>query len=261
MALAMGGIPLRLGRPVGGLRDRLLSHLIPTQRAYTAQYRASLLRVFGVQELCLDLCLPLGEALRERALCLSREVPGAGPLVVLSPAASSPTRACSLSTWTRVGRDLSEQLGARLLLLWGPGELPLARAIAEATGAQLAPPTDTLELAALIGACAAFVGTCSGPRHLAVSQRVPTLVIHGSTPVGAWTRPSPWHRAIWRELSCRPCNRASCPTSRECLELDDSDHERLVKGVAELLALGPEPPLRAIILSKQEQGEAMLHPV
>ena len=42
-----------------------------------------------------------------------------------------------------------------------------------------------LELAALVGKCAAFISGDSGPLHIAVSQQVPAVAIFGPSGTGA----------------------------------------------------------------------------
>lgn len=62
-----------------------------------------------------------------------------------------------------------------MLVVWGPGEEPLARAIADGSGATLAPPTDLALLAALMRRARLVVSNNSGPMHLGVAVRTPTV--------------------------------------------------------------------------------------
>jgi ADP-heptose:LPS heptosyltransferase len=59
--------------------------------------------------------------------------------------------------------------------------MPLAESIvaASAGSAQLAPPTTMLQLAALCRRAALFVGSDTGPMHLAVAVGTPTVSMHG----------------------------------------------------------------------------------
>ncbi len=231
-------VPIRVGRPAGWLRDLLLTHAVPAQRAYSAHFRASVLRVFGIGEVSLDLALapapeaPLGAA----------ELVGAGPIVALAPFARLPTRQWPMARWEALGRRLRAERDARLLVLWGPGEQARAEALARVVGGAVAAPSGIRGLAAQIAACDVLVGACSGPRHVAVSQRVPTVTVHGATAVGGWTRPTPWHRAAFVDLPCRPCNRPTCPIGVKCLA--DLDEGRVLALVDAVLDLGPEPELR-----------------
>jgi ADP-heptose:LPS heptosyltransferase len=68
------------------------------------------------------------------------------------------------------------------IAVWGgPAELPLAERIVAASGrhAQLAPPTSMTQLGALCRRAALFVGSDTGPLHLAVAVGTPTISLHG----------------------------------------------------------------------------------
>lgn len=238
--LATAGVKVRVGRTSGRRRDRLLTHAVPAQRSYSAQFRASVLRVLGIEEVCLDLVLELDEEVVARTAEAVAGLPGAGPVVALSPAAAFPTRAWPEARWIELGRSLRER-GMRPVVMWGPGEEDLASRIAAASGAHRAPPTRIDELAGWLRACRVHVGCCSGPRHLAVSQRTPTVTVMGATPVGGWTRPTPWHRAVWTEMSCRPCNAKTCDIGVQCLA--DVGAQPVAEHVVALADRGPEPPL------------------
>jgi heptosyltransferase-1 len=82
----------------------------------------------------------------------------------------------ALASWL-LGRGLTP------LLTWGPGERPLAEAIASAAGpgAVVAPPTSIVELAELASRCRAVVGGDTGTVHLAASLGVPTLAVFVTT--------------------------------------------------------------------------------
>ena len=99
-------------------------------------------------------------------------LPGAGrPDKILSPAvlAEVATRL--------VGRGLDT------VVAWGPAEEGRAREIVElaADEVHLAPPTDLLELAALLSAAGLVVGGDTGPVHLAASLGTPTLAVFLTT--------------------------------------------------------------------------------
>ncbi|GAB4258714.1 glycosyltransferase family 9 protein [Deferrisoma sp.] len=105
------------------------------------------------------------------------------------------------------------------VVLWGPGEEGVARAVVEASGGRtrVAPKTNLREMAALIAAADLHVGNCSAPRHIAVAVGTPTFTVLGSTSAG-WTHPAPEHTEIALGLECQPCNRNECQRGdRACL--------------------------------------------
>lgn len=69
------------------------------------------------------------------------------------------------------------------ILTWGPGEESLVRRILDLSGgaAIAAPPTDLAELRELIACSHLFVGSDTGPMHLAWSQGIPVVAIFGAT--------------------------------------------------------------------------------
>jgi ADP-heptose:LPS heptosyltransferase len=145
-----------------------------------------------------------------------------GALVGLVPASRRPTRRWPAASYAALGRRLRQELGARVLIFWGPGERALAREIelAIGDGAAVAPPTkDLFELGALLGRCRLVVTNCNGPRHIAVARGVPTLAIHGSSDPASWNPPDdprfPYIRL--ESLHCIGCRKNVCPYHLECM--------------------------------------------
>ncbi|CAN5148980.1 lipopolysaccharide heptosyltransferase II [soil metagenome] len=79
----------------------------------------------------------------------------------------------------RALRALRERAGGTLLVGWGPAEEDDARALARALDADLIPPTDLVELGALIERCDLFVGMDTGPTHLAGLVGTPVVAVFG----------------------------------------------------------------------------------
>ncbi len=73
--------------------------------------------------------------------------------------------------------------GRPVVVVWGPGEEPLASRVVQAIGggATLAPRTDIARLADLLAGCAAAVGGDTGPIHLAAALGVPTVAVFLAT--------------------------------------------------------------------------------
>lgn len=87
--------------------------------------------------------------------------------------------------------------GRTPLVTWGPGEEALARAVVEAApGAQLAPPTNLDELAALMRAASLTICNNTGPMHLSVAVGAPTLALFLRMEVERWGHPYPPHRMV-----------------------------------------------------------------
>ena len=99
---------------------------------------------------------------------------------------------------------LAAEFGARVVFLWGPGELDYVKAALALAGTKhlLAPDFDMLDLAALLKRTTLHVGTSSAPMHAAVSQGTPTFTIYApQNSPASWTPPGPAHAWAQGELS------------------------------------------------------------
>ena len=74
-------------------------------------------------------------------------------------------------------RQLAAQIGSKALVVWGPGERPLA----EAVGAEVAPPTNFRELARILRDASVVIGSDTGPLHLAAALGTRVIGLYGPT--------------------------------------------------------------------------------
>ena len=106
----------------------------------------------------------------------------AGRFALMNPGAGWPSKVWPAERYGELARHLAKTHGVASVAAWGmPSELPLAEQIVAASGghARLAPPTSMTQLAALCRRAAIFVGSDTGPMHLAVAVGVPTISLHG----------------------------------------------------------------------------------
>jgi len=106
----------------------------------------------------------------------------AGRFVLMNPGAGWPSKIWPAERYGELAHHLAKAHGLASVAAWGvPSELPLAERIVAASGshARLAPPTSMTEFAALCRRAALFVGSDTGPMHLAVAVGVPTISLHG----------------------------------------------------------------------------------
>ncbi len=101
---------------------------------------------------------------------------------VILPGAGQPEKILSAAILAETARSLVSS-GMDVVVAWGPSERDRAGTIVELGGAgvHLAPPTDLVELTALLGSAAVVVGGDTGPVHLAASLAVPTLAVFLTT--------------------------------------------------------------------------------
>lgn len=88
-----------------------------------------------------------------------------------------------------VADRLAERYGAHIVLVGGPGEEPLARAVAAAMrhrSLDLSGQTSITQLGALLERCMLFVGADSGVMHVAVAASAPVVALFGPTNEAAW---------------------------------------------------------------------------
>lgn len=123
--------------------------------------------------------------------------------VVLHPGADAGARRWPTERWAALARELGRAGGA-VVVTAGAGEAPLARRVAEPAGlparAVLGDGADLpfARLAALVAGARAVVCGDTGPAHLAVALRTPSVTLFGPVSPALWG-PPPWtrHTALW----------------------------------------------------------------
>jgi ADP-heptose:LPS heptosyltransferase len=154
-----------------------------------------------------------GPAQDDAVAAVLREIGiGLEPLVVIHPGSGSPLKAWPLDRFAEVGTAVAARLGARLVVTGSPSEWPLARQLCAALpdgSTNLAGRLDWCMLEALLRRATLVIGVDSGPLHLAVAARTPSVALFGpADPVqfGPWG-PQAAHRVVVANLPCRPCRR------------------------------------------------------
>jgi heptosyltransferase-2 len=160
-----------------------------------------------------------GDAERAAVDALLRDAGhGREPIVVLAPGSVWATKRWPY--YERLASRLASR-GARLAVVGGKEDRPLADAIASAAGPGRAPidavgRLSLLASAELIGRAAAIVTNDSAPQHLASAMGTPTVTIFGPTvPEFGFGPLAPRRATLGRDpLDCRPCDRhgpRKCP--------------------------------------------------
>ena len=188
---AYTGARLRIGFSAGHCRERVNAlftnrHVTPPPGAVhvVAQY-LSLLEPLGVPTAAPEFHLPARpEAERRIADFLDeRGLKSSDRLVALNPGAGRPDKRWPVSHFRALAERLATEAGARVLLLWGPDEIHMARQIGDGRGSRpvLAPPTDLDELTALLRRASLMIANDTGPLHLAAAVGTPALGLYGPT--------------------------------------------------------------------------------
>lgn len=186
-----------------GLASWFFDHPVPPPPgvAYDVAVKLSLLEPLGIEPAGFELETPLAKD--PAALAAMRRTlhsTGIDPerMVVINPGARMSVRRWTPAAYGAIAQALADRHGAQPVILWGPGERELAEEVRTHAGAaaQLAPPTDLRELAALLALARGFVTNDTGPMHLGVACGTPTVAIFLATPPARWGHPTPTFHAV-----------------------------------------------------------------
>jgi heptosyltransferase I len=127
-----------------------------------------------------------GDPVAEASMARWLEDEGVKPgtlLTLLNPGSGGDHKRWAVEAFRRLGEELAVRLEGRVAITWGPGEEPLARAVAHGmrTGALVPPPTTIPEMVALFRRATLVVGGDTGPIHVAAVLGVPTVGLYGPT--------------------------------------------------------------------------------
>lgn len=165
---------------------------------------------------------PIDPAARRFASELLKEHGTGEPLVALNPAGGWWTKRWPLDRFAALGDRLVGEVGARILILWGPGERGDAMTVAQTMHhPALIPPETTLkQLGALLERCHLLVSNDSGPMHIAAAVGTPTLGIFGPTNPALQGPYGEQHAVVTKSgLDCLGCNGLSCRIgTHECMQ-------------------------------------------
>ncbi|RAS12243.1 glycosyltransferase family 9 protein [Cupriavidus alkaliphilus] len=145
-----------------------------------------------------------------------------GPVVVVHPGASAPSRRWPPARFAQVAHALAVKAGAHVLVTGDAAEQDIVRAVCAAAGhARVVPLAGALrlgEMGALLEAADLLVSNNTGPVHLAAALGTPVVDLY------ALTNPqhTPWqvpHRTLFADVPCRYCYKSMCPQGHHrCLE-------------------------------------------
>ena len=140
---------------------------------------------------------------------------------ILNPGGGWPTKLWPTERYAELADWLWSDCGLSSVVTFGPGEEPLAHAIAShAQSGKVLPQTSTLkQFVALARRAALFVGGDTGPLHLAAASGTPIVSLFGPT---SPERNGPFDSSdisVGRDLWCRSdCHRRSC-WHWECMDI------------------------------------------
>jgi lipopolysaccharide heptosyltransferase I len=182
----LSGARRRIGKagPDGRELSRWFNNeLVEAGGSHVIEHYLNMLRPLGIESSAVRFDLPEKSADARVAEEFLRKCGLTGRrFAVLNPGAGWPSKVWPAVRYGALARYLGHAHGIPTVAVWGTtAEKPLAERIVEcsARNAHSAPPTTMCELAALCRRAALFVGSDTGPMHLAVAVGTPTISLHG----------------------------------------------------------------------------------
>jgi heptosyltransferase-2 len=246
LLLALAGIPCRIGFRQSAGWFFFHHRVARDPLRHDVERNLSVLEPLGarVDECMRALDLPVNAAVENavddkfHALGIS----GDRPIVGINPGSVWPTKRWSAAGFAELILMLKQRLDCQVLLFGGGEDAAViddVQSRCAKIGVNLAGQITLGEIGAAIGRCAVFVTNDSGPMHIAVARRVPTVAIFcATTPELGFFPYSANAIVMGRELSCRPCashGGRRCPLGHaKCIREVGAD--RVFESVRRLLA-------------------------
>jgi heptosyltransferase-1 len=174
-----------IGFSIWHLREKtarpFYSHVRDAEGGHVIAKNLRLLEAAGVTDTTIR--FPLADA-PSAALERLRETTGPGArLALINPGAAWPNKRWPPDRFGEIAAFVRDECGLVPVVLWGPGEEVLARAVIARSGdrAVMAPATSVTDLVALARASALVVSGDTGPLHIATAVGTPVVALFGPT--------------------------------------------------------------------------------
>ncbi len=179
----------------------------------------------GIDATKMSLELTLGAEERAFAKEVVFSLGSAGKLLIaLNPGASHPVNRWATDRFATLSDMLTQKLSARVIIIGGKEDIPLADEITAKTGSKplnMTGKASLIQLGALLEQCDILVSGDTGPMHIAAAVGTRVVALFGAAdpertgPVGSG------HRIIQAaDVACIPCRSRSCNKRAylECME-------------------------------------------
>ena len=185
----IAGAPLRIGfaPPRGRETAPWVNHInVRYKKTHLVDCQLELLHPLGIQPPCAEFQVPRTDECvtkMDHWLGRSPELSG-GNFVLLNTGAGWGSKLWPVERYAALAHDLYQKYGLPSVVVWaGEQERQWAESIvvAQPKCCHLAPPTSLLELAELFRHGRFFVGSDTGPLHLAAAVGLPCVGLHGPT--------------------------------------------------------------------------------
>ena len=221
-------IPLRAGYN-SDCRGFLLTHSVKRTRAirkiHQIGYYLEMVEALGLRTSERDINIVPGKDYSPAAkkILAKHNIKENITLIGIAPGASyGPAKMWFPERFAAVADRLANEFSARIILFGSAGDRErtnLVQRHSENPMINLAGETTLKEVVGLISECNLFISNDSGLMHLAGALNIPLIAVFGSTNP---TTTSPVGRksvVIYKDVSCSPCLKETCPTDFRCMDL------------------------------------------
>ncbi len=220
----LAGIKERVGYPTknrGGILTRVIEE--PSEELHKVEYFLNIARTSGmdVKDSSYEFFVQDEDRKFIKGLLARNGVSDKDLVVVLCPAGNWPPKRWPAENFARLGDELAEKFGAKIILSAAGKDLKLVEEIKSVMAAAVvitSGKTGLKQLGALLERAALVVANDTGPMHMAVSVGANTIALFGPTSARL-TGPygSGKYRVISRNESCEvPCYNVTC-TDNACM--------------------------------------------
>ncbi len=225
LGLWLVGVPVRVGYAADARRP-FLNPAVSGRRhlagLHTVFYYLGLLQALGKVDAFTPPALHLNDQETAAAAELMEAAgPDTGPWVGLSPgAAYGPAKRWPPEHFAAAGRELTREFGARLVLLGGREEGPVAQLVKEHLGMpalNLVGKTDLRQALGVLSRLKLLITNDSGLMHAAAALQVPLVALFGSTDPAATGPFTDKAMVLRHQLPCSPCFQRTCDQDYACL--------------------------------------------
>jgi len=172
------------GNPGGRELSKWLNNeRVDPQATHVVDRYLELLEPLGIESPTVRFQVPEHETDRATAEKIIEQMRLEGGFAVINPGAGWPSKLWPLERYAAVARHLGSAWDLPALVVWaGPAEQAMAEQLATAATVRVAPPTTLCELAALARRAKLFIGSDTGPLHLAAAVDTPCVGLYGPWP-------------------------------------------------------------------------------
>jgi 3-deoxy-D-manno-octulosonic-acid transferase len=185
---------------------------LPEEKHVIQRY-LSILRPLGIQPDGWDMTLKLtAEAADFADSFLARhDYDASRPLIAINPKTTWPAKNWPPAYFAAAAAELYQD--GQILLCGGPGDRDVADSIIRQAGVPVINAigeTSLSQLAALVAQSQVLLTGDTGPLHMAVALRTPTVSIFGPTDPAVFGPLSAQHIVLRSSLECTPCHKQKC---------------------------------------------------